>query len=115
MAAYLLMNLGAFAVVVAVASGLADSIEGYSHDAPVPALRVGADGLNLSRVCFDFRLPRQAVHLGGAITTGLGHTELIVLATIGVVNSVISAYYLNVVRLMFFSSAITSWTSACSR
>ena len=111
MAASLLMNLGSFAVVVAVGKRLAsDSIQSYSG--LMRRLAFFASALtvflmSLAGVPPTFGFLGKLFIFGGAIMTGLsGHTELIVLATIGVVNSVISAYYyLNVVRLMFFSSS----------
>ncbi|MCL5102732.1 MAG: NADH-quinone oxidoreductase subunit N [Armatimonadetes bacterium] len=110
MAAYLLMNLGAFAVVVAVGKRLgSDAIEGYGglmRRSPLYACALTIFLVSLAGVPPTAGFLGKLFIFGGAIRTGLeGHTELIVLATVGVVNSVISAYYyLNVVRLMFFST-----------
>lgn len=111
MAAYLLMNLGAFAVVVAVGKRLeSDSISDYCglmRRSPFFASALTVFLVSLAGVPPTAGFLGKLFIFGGAIMTGLaGHTELIVLATVGVVNSVISAYYyLNVVRLMFFSSS----------
>ena len=109
--AYLFMNLGAFAVVVAVGKRLgSDRIETYAgliKRSPLYACALAVFLISLAGI------PPTAGFLGklfifaGAIRAGLaGHPELVVLAVLGVVNSVISAYYyLNVVRLMFFSES----------
>ncbi|MEN6356642.1 MAG: NADH-quinone oxidoreductase subunit N [Armatimonadota bacterium] len=106
--AYLFMNLGAFAVVVAVGKRLrSDAIESYAglmKHAPFYASALAIFLVSLAGV------PPTAGFLGKLFVFGsainVGSPEMIVLAILGVVNSVISAYYyLNVVRLMFFMPA----------
>lgn len=106
--AYLFMNLGAFAVVIAVGKRLrSDAIESYAglmKQAPFYASALAVFLVSLAGV------PPTAGFLGKLFVFGsainAGKPELVVLAILGVVNSVISAYYyLNVVRLMFFMPA----------
>ncbi|MCE5322987.1 NADH-quinone oxidoreductase subunit N [bacterium] len=106
--AYLFMNLGAFAVVVAVGKRLkSDAIDSYAglmRHAPFYATSLAIFLVSLAGV------PPTAGFLGKLFVFGsainVGSPEMIVLAILGVVNSVISAYYyLNVVRLMFFMPA----------
>ena len=107
--AYLLMNLGAFAVVVAVGKRLKSneiaSYAGLMRRAPFVASALTVFLVSLAGVPPTAGFLGKLFIFGGAITVGLAnHPELIVLAILGVVNSVISAYYyLNVVRLMFFA------------
>ncbi|MHB9037656.1 MAG: NADH-quinone oxidoreductase subunit N [Armatimonadota bacterium] len=106
--AYLFMNLGAFAVVVAVGKRLkTDAIESYA------GLRKHAPFYASALAVFLFSLagvPPTAGFLGKFFVFGsaikVGSPELVTLAVLGVVNSVISAYYyMNVVRLMFFAES----------
>lgn len=106
--AYLFMNLGAFAVVVAVGKRLAsDRIESYGglmKTSPFYACALTVFLISLAGVPPTAGFLGKFFIFGGAIRTGVaGHPELVVLAVLGVINSVISAYYyLNVVRMMFF-------------
>jgi len=100
--AYLLTNLGAFAVVQAVedAEGT-DALSAYAGLVRRAPLTAGA------MVFFMLSLvgiPPLACFLGKLfIFSAAVQAELYVLAAIGVANSVISlAYYFKVVRLMFF-------------
>lgn len=100
--AYLLTNLGAFAVVQAVedAEGT-DALSAYAGLVRRAPLMAGA------MVFFMLSLvgiPPLACFLGKLFIFGAAvRAELYWLAAIGVVNSVISlAYYFKVVRLMFF-------------
>jgi proton-translocating NADH-quinone oxidoreductase chain N len=103
--AYLLTNLGAFAVVQAVedAQG-SDAISTYAGLARRAPLLAGA-------LVFYFLslvgIPPMACFLGKLfIFSAAVRAELYWLAAIGVANSVISlAYYFRVVRAMFFESA----------
>lgn len=107
--AYLFMNLGAFAVVVAVGKSLSsDKIESYAGMmklSPILASAMTVFLVSLAGVPPTAGFLGKFFIFGGAIKVGLaGHPELVVLAVLGVVNSVISAfYYLNVVRVMFFA------------
>lgn len=110
MTAYLLMNLGAFAVVVAVGKRLgSDAIESYSgliRRAPFYAASLTVFLASLAGIPPTAGFLGKFLVFGSAIKVGvLGHPELIILAALGVVNSVISVYYyFNVVRLMFFAT-----------
>lgn len=114
--AYLLMNLGAFAVVVAVGKRLgSDAIESYSglvKRSPFYAAALTVFLASLAGIPPTAGFLGKFLVFGNAINMGvLGHPELIVLAALGVVNSVISVYYyFNVVRLMFFVSLSPSPT-----
>ncbi len=106
--AYLFMNLGAFAVVVAVgARNGSDTIEGYGglmRRSPFYAVSLTVFLVSLAGVPPTAGFLGKFYIFGGAINMAAGHPELAVLAVLGVINSVISAYYyLNVVRLMFFA------------
>jgi len=106
--AYLFMNLGAFAVVVAVGkqlgSDLIESYAGMMRRSPLYASALTVFLVSLAGVPPTAGFVGKLFIFGGAIKTGVaGRPELVTLAVLGVVNSVISAYYyLNVVRLMFF-------------
>ena len=108
MTAYLLMNLGAFAVVVAVGKRLgSDAIEGYAglrKRSPFYAAALTVFLASLAGIPPTAGFVGKLFVFGAAVKIGLlGHPELIVLAALGVANSVISVYYyFNVVRLMFF-------------
>ena len=109
MAAYLLMNLGAFAVVVAVGKRLeSDNIESYAglmKRSPFYATALAVFLASLAGIPPTAGFLGKLFVFGGAVKIGvMGHPELIVLAALGVANSVISVYYyFNVVRLMFFA------------
>ncbi|MCX8052672.1 MAG: NADH-quinone oxidoreductase subunit N [Armatimonadetes bacterium] len=120
--AYLFMNLGAFAVVSVVGKKnplnppLANAeaykgseIENYSglmRRSPFYATSLTVFLISLAGVPPTAGFVGKLFIFGGAIRMGTSYPELIVLAIIGVINSVISAYYyLNVVRLMFFAPA----------
>jgi proton-translocating NADH-quinone oxidoreductase chain N len=103
-ASYLFMNLGAFAVVIAlerkVGRSEIQSFIGLMKRAPFLAVSLVIFFLSLAGI------PPTAGFLGkfyifaGAIQTG--RTDLLILALVAVANSVISVYYyFNVVRLMF--------------
>ncbi len=106
--AYLLMNLGAFAVVVAVGKRTgSDNIEDYAGLAkrsPFYAAALAVFFASLAGIPPTAGFLGKLFVFGSAIKIGLmGHPELIVLAALGVVNSVISVYYyFNVVRVMYF-------------
>jgi NADH-quinone oxidoreductase subunit N len=108
MVAYLFMNLGAFAVVVAMEKRLgSDKIQDYTglmKRSPFMASAFAVFLLSLAGVPPTAGFLGKLFIFGGAIKVGLlGHQELLLIALLGVINSVISAYYyLNVVRLMFF-------------
>lgn len=107
--AYLLMNLGAFAIVVTIGKRLkSDSIDSYAgmiRRSPFLASALTVFLLSLAGIPPTAGFLGKLLIFGEAIKTGVSsHNELVVLAILGVVNSVISAYYyLNVVRLMFFA------------
>lgn len=106
--AYLFMNLGAFAVVIAVGKRLkSDAIESYAglmKQAPFYASALAVFLVSLAGVPPTAGFLGKFYVFGSAINAG--NPELVMLAILGVVNSVISAYYyLNVVRLMFFMPA----------
>lgn len=109
MAAYLLMNLGAFAVVVAVGKRLGsddiDSYAGLMKRSPFYAASLTVFLASLAGIPPTAGFLGKLFVFGGAVKIGImGHPELIVLAALGVANSVISVYYyFNVVRLMFFA------------
>ena len=106
--AYLFMNLGAFAVVIAVANKLkSNSISSYAglfKRSPFYAGALAVFLISLAGIPPTSGFLGKFFIFGSAIKVGLnGHTELVVLAVIGVINSIISVfYYFNVVRLMFF-------------
>ena len=108
--AYLFMNLGAFAVVIAVGKRLkSDNIDSYSgliKRSPFLASALAVFLVSLAGIPPTAGFLGKFFIFGGAIQVGLAHTELLVLALLGVINSVISVYYyFNVVRLMFFMPA----------
>ena len=109
--AYLLINLGAFAVIVAVGKRIgSDNIEDYRglmKRAPLYAGALVVFFASLAGIPPTAGFMGKLFVFGAAVKVGLmGHPELIVLAVLGVVNSVISVYYyFNVVRLMFFAPA----------
>jgi NADH-quinone oxidoreductase subunit N len=104
-AAYLLMNLGAFAVAIAIArnSGSDDirDFAGLAKTAPVAAVAMTIFLLSLTGI------PPTAGFLGkfylfmGAIQSGTWAW----LAVVAIINSAVSLYYyMNVVRLMWFGA-----------
>ena len=106
MLAYLVMNLGAFSVVVAVGRRLgSDNIDDYAglmQRSPFFASALTVFLVSLAGVPPTAGFLGKFFVFGSAIRTG--QSELLWLALIGVVNSVISAYYyFNVLRLMFFA------------
>lgn len=107
--AYLFMNLGAFAVVIAVGKRLeSDAIDSYAglmKRSPFYACALAVFLISLAGIPPTAGFLGKFFLFGGAVSVGMaGHPELLVLAILGVVNSVISVfYYLNVVRLMFFT------------
>lgn len=107
--AYLFMNLGAFAVVIAVGKRLeSDSIEDYKglyKRSPFYAASLAVFLFSLAGIPPLAGFWGKLFIFGGAVKVGMmGHPELVVLAALGVVNSVISVfYYFNIVRLMYFS------------
>jgi len=108
MLAYLFMNLGAFSVVTAVGKRVgSDAIESYAglmQRSPFYAASLTIFLISLAGVPPTAGFVGKLFIFGGAIRTGAQHPELVVLAIVGVTNSIISAYYyLNVVRQMFFA------------
>jgi len=112
--AYLLMNLGAFAIVIAVGKQLgSDAIEDYAgmiRRSPLFATSLTVFLLSLAGIPPTAGFLGKFLIFGGAIKVGVpAHPELVALAILGVINSVISAYYyLNVVRVMFFGASDAS-------
>ncbi|MGQ9454612.1 MAG: NADH-quinone oxidoreductase subunit N [Armatimonadota bacterium] len=105
--AYLFMNLGAFAVVSGVGRQTrSDAIEDYAglmQRSPYMASALTVFLISLAGVPPTAGFVGKLLIFGAAIRTGQLHPELVLLAILGVTNSVISAYYyLNVVRVMFF-------------
>lgn len=109
MAAYLLMNLGAFAIVVVVGKRQgSDDISSYAglmRRAPFYACSLAVFFASLAGIPPTAGFLGKLFVFGSAVMVGIeGHPELIVLAVLGVINSIISVYYyFNVVRLMFFA------------
>ncbi|MEW5947678.1 MAG: NADH-quinone oxidoreductase subunit N [bacterium] len=102
-AAYLFMNLGAFAVVIAVSnavgSDLIERCSGLSRRAPALAVLLTFFFLSLAGI------PPTAGFIGKFFLFKAAiETEFYLLALAAIVNSVISVYYYwNVVRLMFIA------------
>ena len=107
--AYLFMNLGAFAIVAGLGKRLqSDAIDDYAglmQRAPFLAASLTVFLISLAGVPPTAGFFGKLLIFGGAIKAGqFQHPELVILAVIGVTNSIISAYYyLNVVRIMFFA------------
>ena len=101
--AYLVTNLGAFAVVIAIEnrSGTVEikDYAGMIRRAPVLAVALFIFLLSLAGI------PPTAGFIGKVFVFGAAvQAQMILLAVIGALNSVVSAfYYLNVVRYMFFT------------
>lgn len=107
MFAYLAMNLGAFAVAIVVGrcngSDKIGSYAGLMHRSPFYAVALTVFLISLAGIPPTVGFLGKFFIFAGALKTSA--LELVILAIIGVVNSVISAYYyLNVVRLMFFGA-----------
>ncbi|MDH7601517.1 MAG: NADH-quinone oxidoreductase subunit N [Armatimonadota bacterium] len=110
LAAYLFMNLGAFAVAAGLGRRIrSDAIDDYAgmiHRCPFLAASLTVFLISLAGVPPTAGFVGKLFIFGGAIQAGRSHPELVVLAVLGIINSVISAYYyLNVVRVMFFAPA----------
>lgn len=109
--AYLFTNLGAFGVVVVVSKHFgSDKIESYTglwRRAPLYAGAMAIFMLSLAGIPFTAGFVGKLMVFGSAILTGSRlHWELLVLAALGVINSIISAYYyLNIVRLMYIKDS----------
>jgi len=108
--AYLFMNLGAFAVVIAVEkkTGSDDlaSFDGLIKRAPLAAGSLVVFFLSLAGVPPTAGFIGKFYIFGAAIQSA--YRPLVILAAIAVANSVISVYYyFNVVRHMFFLEAAT--------
>ncbi len=102
-AAYLLMNLGAFAVILLVARNYGgeeiSDFSGLSHTAPAAAAAMVIFLLSLTGI------PPTGGFLGKFYIFGaaIGSGEWAWLAVVGIINSVISLYYyMNVARVMYF-------------
>jgi len=106
LAAYLLMNVGAFAVAIAVqeatGSESLQSYEGLAGRSPFLALTMAIFLLSLAGI------PPLAGFVGKfyVFSIAIRNEHFAWLAIVGVINSVIAVYYyMNVVRLMFFRPA----------
>lgn len=110
MASYLFMNLGAFAVVIAVerktGSSEIQTFSGLWSRAPFLAGSMVVFFMSLAGIPPTAGFLGKALVFAGAVQSG--QTGLLVLALIGIANSVISVYYyFNVVRVMFMQDAPT--------
>jgi len=102
--AYLLMNLGAFAVVILVerntgSTRIAD-YAGLGHSAPLLAAAMAILLLSLTGI------PPTAGFVGKLLlfAAAIQSQQWVWLAVVGILNSVISLYYyMNIARLMYFS------------
>lgn len=109
--AYLLMNLGAFSIVVSVGKRLgSNDIQSYAgliKRSPLYACALAVFLLSLAGIPPTAGFLGKFIVFGSAVRVGMeGHPELLILAALGVINSIISVYYyFNVVRLMFFSTS----------
>lgn len=109
-ASYLFMNLGAFAVVIALerrtGSSDIESFAGMVKRAPFFAWSLVLFLLSLAGIPPTAGFIGKFYVFAGAIEAS--RTDLLVLAVIAIANSVISVYYyFNVVRLMFMKDAET--------
>jgi NADH:ubiquinone oxidoreductase subunit 2 (subunit N) len=107
-ASYLFMNLGAFAVIIAVerrtGSSEIDSFPGLWRTSPFLAGSMVVFFMSLAGIPPTAGFLGKALVFAGAIQSG--RQDLLVLAIIGIANSVISVYYyFNVVRVMFMKDA----------
>jgi len=103
-AAYLLMNLGAFAVVILVERNTGttriDDYAGLARSAPLMAASLAIFLLSLTGI------PPTAGFVGKLLlfAAAIKSQQWVWLAVVGIINSVVSVYYyMNVVRLMYFS------------
>ncbi len=104
-AAYAIMNTGAFAVVTALAKGVgSDKIEdfkGMIKRCPVCAVTLTVFLLSLAGIPPTAGFFAKFMVFGAAVKAGAAW-EMATLAILGVINSVISVYYyFNVIRVMF--------------
>ncbi len=104
-AAYLLMNLGAFAVVILVerntGSAQISDYTGLARTAPLAAAAMAIFLLSLTGI------PPTAGFVGKLLlfAAAINSQQWVWLAVVGILNSVISLYYyMNIVRLMYFSA-----------
>jgi proton-translocating NADH-quinone oxidoreductase chain N len=107
-ASYLFMNLGAFAVIIAVERRTGrseiDSFSGLWRTSPFLAGSMVVFFMSLAGIPPTAGFLGKALVFAGAIQSG--RQDLLVLAIIGIANSVISVYYyFNVVRVMFMKDA----------
>jgi NADH-quinone oxidoreductase subunit N len=116
LAAYLFMNMGAFAVAIAVeqATGSAslDRYQGLAKRAPFLALAMVIFLLSLSGI------PPLAGFFGKfyVFNAAVRNERFVWLAIVGVINSVIAVYYyMNVVRLMYFRQPLESGADEAER
>ncbi len=103
-ASYLFMNLGAFAVAIAIerksGSSEISSFTDLGRRAPFLAASLVVFFLSLAGIPPTAGFIGKLYVFGGAIQTG--RTDLLILALIAIANSVISVYYyFNVVRVMY--------------
>lgn len=109
--AYLLMNLGAFSIVIHLANRTgSDEIESFSgmiRRAPFLSAALAFFFLSLAGIPPTAGFFGKFYVFGAAIQAGGPHSPALWwLAAIGVANSVVSIYYyFNVVRVMFFQPA----------
>ncbi len=102
--AYLLMNLGAFAVVILMQRNTGDaeiaSYAGLARSAPFVSIAMVVFLLSLTGIPGTVGFVGKFLLFGAAINSKVWYW----LAVVGIVNSVISLYYyMNVVRLMYFA------------
>ena len=116
LAAYLFMNMGAFAVAIAVeqATGSAaiDEYRGLARRAPFLAISMVVFLLSLSGI------PPLAGFFGKyyVFNAAIRNESFVWLAIVGVINSVIAVYYyMNVVRLMYFREPLESDAESATR
>ncbi len=104
--AYVLMNVGAFAVAILVernaGNALIASYDGLARSAPLAAAAMGIFLLSLTGIPGTVGFVGKFLLFGAAINSQTWWW----LALVGIINSVISLYYyMNVVRVMYFSKA----------
>jgi len=116
LAAYLFMNMGAFAVAIAVeqAAGSAaiDEYRGLAKRAPFLAIAMVVFLLSLSGI------PPLAGFFGKyyVFNAAIRNERFVWLAIVGAINSVIAVYYyMNVVRLMYFREPPESDAESATR
>ena len=108
LAGYAMTNLTAFSVIIAISnktnSDMIDSFAGLVKKSPLMAAAMTLSMISLIGIPPTVGFMAKIYIFGAAMDTGLWW-----LATIGVINSVISAYYyLRVVKVMFISEATES-------